>query len=104
MCAVCAYVYAVVLIAPGMILHPFYKCICKWWLLRKKIENEIEVEIESWFYKPLIGCYKCVSGQFAFWSYLYWAISDNVYHLGHHIFCVCLSILLSITINKINSI
>jgi hypothetical protein len=102
MCAVVAYVYAEVLVKPNMILYPFYKWICRVWLLKIKIENDKEIETESWFYNPIIGCYKCVAGQFGLWVYLVWAIHHSMYRLEHHVFVVCCTIFLAITFHNIN--
>lgn len=102
MCAIVAWVYAEVLVKPEMILHPFYKWICRVWLLKTKIVGDREIEYESWFYKPVIGCFKCVSGQFALWCYLIWALKNNSYNLLHHVFVICFTICIAIMINHVD--
>lgn len=102
MCAVVAWVYAEVLVKPEMILHPFYKWITRMWLLKTEVKYGKEIEKESWFYKPLIGCFKCVSGQFGLWVYLFWALRHGGYRFEHHVFVICSSIFISIMINHVD--
>lgn len=98
MCAVIGYIYAEILIAPGMVLFPFWKWLCRTWLLKSTIVNDREVINESWFYKPLGGCYKCVTGQLAFWWYLF---GTHSYNFFFHVFSVCLAILFSVLIHQL---
>lgn len=87
--AVISYVYSVILTEPGMILS--------WWF---KILSQLndDGKLPEWMYLPLIGCFKCVSGQFALWAYLYWT---DLYNLYEHIFTICLTIFFAIIIDKI---
>lgn len=94
MCAVVGYVYAEFLIAPDMLLWKPWKWVCDKWLNRSVVIDGKEVYKESWFYKPLGGCYKCFTGQLALWAYLF----HGKYNIGHHAFVVCLAILISIII------
>lgn len=104
MCAVVGYVYAGLLTRPGELLHGWSLWLHK--KLRKThlapgtgVAKEVEVIKDHWILKPLVACEKCVAGQLAFWSYLvanFWG-----YRIGHHIFCICLTILLTVIIKKI---
>jgi hypothetical protein len=86
-----SYVYSVVLTDGGMILNPLYN-----WLdktigpssAKKAVyysEDTIEPRLLKaaqkaravWLFKPLIGCHKCVAGQFAFWGY-FWLLLHNL--------------------------
>jgi hypothetical protein len=81
--AVAAFVYCTVLVKPGMILNPWYD-----WLDRKigpasgDILNDGKGRAE-WLFKPLVGCCKCVAGQFGLWGYLIEFRQE--YNLAHHI-------------------
>jgi hypothetical protein len=88
--ALVAYVYAVILTEPGMILNAWF--------------NFLDIKLgrrNHWLFKPLIGCFKCVAGQMALWYYLFTYYQH--YNLLHHIFIICLSIQASILINKLNT-
>lgn len=58
-CAVVAWVYTVILVDSEMLLFHWKG------FLYKKIGKR------TWLFKPLVDCSYCVSGQFAFWAYLY---------------------------------
>jgi hypothetical protein len=51
-----AYVYSQVLTMPDMILN--------------KVHNHVDRYFPKWLSYPLIVCFKCVSGQLAFWYYI----------------------------------
>lgn len=98
--AVIAYVYAVILTEPGMILSGWYK------FLRTRIGT-------TCFFKPLIDCDRCVSGQIALWSYpmLFWdryaepmAIIREcpVYSIMGYVYCIAFTILFVHVIQKIH--
>jgi len=52
----CGYIYAEHLTRPGMILNYAYL-----WAERS---------LPGFLFKPLIGCFRCVCGQWAGWTYL----------------------------------
>lgn len=92
--AVVSYVYAVILTEPGMFLSWWYKFL-------------LSLNLPEWIFKPLIDCFKCVAGQAAFWGYLIY--TDNLmwlpknYNPFDHLYLICLTILISIIIDKIYS-
>lgn len=48
--------------------------ILNWWFrfgYRVGVKKVSGREVERWFYKPIWGCEKCLSGQLALWSYLF---------------------------------
>jgi len=53
--AIAAFTYSEILPAPGMLLNEAYG-----WL---------EINFPPVIFKPLIGCCKCVAGQWALWLY-----------------------------------
>lgn len=81
--ALTAYVYSNVLTEPGMILNGLYN-----WM-----EEALQAERKGWgqwVFKPLIGCFYCVAGQFAMWGYIVaYRASYNVFE---HIFFICYTI------------
>jgi hypothetical protein len=48
-----------------------YEPILNWWF---KFGNQYE---KRWFFAPVWGCVKCISGQLALWSYLLTPISEG---------------------------
>jgi hypothetical protein len=83
--AIIAYVYSVILTEPGMILNGVYR-----YLEGRKLPD--------WLFKPLIDCYKCVSGQLALWSYFFLTSKYNPFE---HIFFICFTIFISILLDKL---
>lgn len=83
--AIVAYVYSVILTEPGMILSGWYKYL-------------LSLNLPEWIFKPIIDCFKCVAGQMALWGYF---INCNAYNPFDHIFFICLTILISILIDKL---
>lgn len=83
MIAIIAFVYSDVLTEPKMILNPLYL--------------ELEKILPEQIFKPIIGCFKCVAGQMALWSYIF--IFD--YNFIMHVFFICLTIYLSKIVCKI---
>lgn len=89
--ALVAYVYAEMLTEPGMILN---------WL------HAYLSRLPDIIFKPLIGCYKCVAGQMAFWVYPLFvgytgtSIQSYFERLGNHLFFVSLTIFTSWIISK----
>jgi hypothetical protein len=53
--AVVAFVYSEMLTAPGMIFNRLF--------------IQLDSLLPEYIHKPLIGCYKCVSGQMALWYF-----------------------------------
>ncbi len=81
--AIVAYVYSNVLTDPGMVLNGFYN------LLEKHLITESQGRGE-WLFKPIIGCFYCVAGQFALWGYFIAYLPK--YNLFDHIFFICFTI------------
>ena len=97
-----AVTFATVLVGDGMLLAP----VQAW--LRNRYRNATWGEYPmaentnwterrgkelngQWWWKPLWGCYACVSGQWAFWGYL---LSQwHQYHPLHHLYFTSLTIL-----------
>ena len=116
--AVVGYVYAEILCADGMILEPWREFLKRHLIKEKKVPvqsvvpdvvkdkvlavGEITVVKESWLYKPLVGCFICVTGQLALWGYL--IIYFHRYNLFEHIIVICGAILItkfiSLTVQK----
>lgn len=84
-CAVVGYVYSEILTAEGMILARF-RDIC-------------EENLRRSAFKPLIGCFKCVTGQLAMWLFI--VVQWNSYNPIWHIFSICSAILLVSFIDKL---
>lgn len=94
MIAFIAFTYSVILTDPNMLLTGWYG-----WL-RKKIKRE-------WVFKIIIGCAKCVSGQWALWFMFYYLIRHGAYHKDWmmagllHLFTISLTIFTVMTIERI---
>ena len=93
--AVVAYIYSEVLTEAGMILNWFFHLIGK---------------LPEWLFKPLIGCFKCVAGQFALWTFLVQKFENysnikTIFELtelvGNHIFFISITIFIAWLINKV---
>jgi hypothetical protein len=84
--AIIGVVYSSILTQPDMILDRWYI------FLEQKIGNK------SWLFNPLVGCYKCVTGQIALWYYIF---TCNHYNLWNHMLFISLSIFISIILNFI---
>ncbi len=56
--ACCAIAYSNILTSNGQLLNGIY--------------NYLERKLPGYLFKPLIGCHKCVSGQWALWLYLFY--------------------------------
>jgi hypothetical protein len=69
--AIAAFTYSEILTSPGMLLNQLYD-----WL---------ELRLPEWLFKPLIGCCKCVAGQWALFMYLYLSHS---YYLDIHVWFI----------------
>jgi hypothetical protein len=87
--AIIAYVYSVILTEQGMILNFLYR-----WLDGLNETNKLP----DWAFYPLIGCSKCVSGQMAFWYYIF---TCHSYNLINHILLISITILFVVLIDKI---
>jgi hypothetical protein len=73
---VSGYVYSGVLTEPEMILNRVFV-----WC---------ENNMPAWLAKPLITCFYCVSGQLAFWTYVYY--NETTYSGLSHFTFICLTI------------
>lgn len=71
-----------------MLLDNFYK-----WM-----SSKLEEKHEKWF-NVLINCPKCVSGQWALWTYI--ILEFKNYNLFYHICFIVLTIWFSLILNKI---
>ena len=87
--AVVGFVYAMILTEPNMILNGVW--------------NYLDKTLPEWLFKPIIGCYKCVCGQMALWSGFYFVDYTRPLFeiITLHVYFICLTILISIVINKI---
>jgi hypothetical protein len=63
-----------------------YEKILNWWY--KLCEKYIGKY--DWLFYPIVFCFKCVTGQLAFWSYIF---IPGEYHFAAHIYFVCQAIL-----------
>lgn len=87
-----AFAYSAVLTEAGMILNPWYNFLDK------------HIGRKPWLFKPLVDCFKCVAGQFAFWHYVLRFLkvgSFAGYDLLFHIFTICFTIYITLILNKI---
>ncbi len=112
---VIAFVYAVVLTEPDMLLAPWYRFIHKlvfkcrniiFWHPSctyncegspkhyRPLHNKIAVTI----LKLLIDCDRCIAGQLTLWWYLF---TVRPYNFMQHLFFVCIAIFVPIIMNKI---
>jgi hypothetical protein len=105
--AIVAYIYSDVLTEGGMILNPIYVFLDTW----KYNKCTGKKLIPEWLFKPLIGCYKCVAGQMALWSFFVVNYSEyinikSIFELsvliGNHLFFITLTILLSCLTQRIH--
>jgi hypothetical protein len=83
-----------------------YEKVLNWWF---KIGLK---HSKKWYYEPIWGCEKCVSGQFALWSYLVFAVLHEYrphnamyslfgYNPLFHVFTICIAILFALIISRI---
>lgn len=70
--AIAAVCFSDILTKDRMILHGVYT-----WL---------EKHLPEWLFLPLIGCHKCVSGQWALWLFLFWINGINDYSFPDSLF------------------
>lgn len=84
--ALIAYVYSVILTEDEMILNKLYIYLG-------------QSNLPDWLFKPLIGCFRCVAGQFGLWGYL--IINFRDYNVFDHLFTIMFTIFISIILNKI---
>lgn len=86
--AIIAFVYAVILVEPGMILNR----LALWY---RKILFTEDACRTPWYIEALwkitIGCETCIAGQIAVWAYLFTHITD--YSFSGHIVFVCVTII-----------
>lgn len=105
--SVVGFVYSVILTESGMILS-WWKALLERLLLKGKTHRELKqipahFEIKQkdyyWLYDPLVGCSLCVSGQMAFWFYIYHNHSNYIWY--GHVSIICFTILCTWLINSI---
>ena len=107
MCAIVGYIYSDVLTEGGMIFNSLYK-----WLDYQNCSGKRR--LPEWIFKPIIGCFKCVAGQIALWTYLY--INKSNYYLAFcnlnnidllinlaasHVYFICITIYITWIVNKV---
>lgn len=90
--AIVAYIYSDVLTEGDMILNGVF--------------HFLDKRLPEWLFKPVIGCYRCVAGQLALWSFLYikwdqYGSGFNVGLIANHIFFISLTIFIVWITNKI---
>lgn len=90
-----AYVYSVVLTDANQLLNPLYK---RLYIYFKTDERINEGKDYHWLFKILIHCEKCVSGQWALWTYL--AMNYLNYNFFYHLFFISYTITITILITK----
>lgn len=106
--ALCGYIYSAELTKPDMILNSFYN-----WLQRTLDGLMMDqctgkpkyIVPADFFFKPLIGCFRCVCGQWTMWTYF---VQTIIYHasnfnLLHMIAAGLCGVGISILTNKILS-
>ena len=74
--------------------------ILNWWFrFGAKIGIKIVdgYERERWFYRPIWGCSKCLSGQIALWYYLF---NHSNYSIFVHIFTISTAIITAVFLTK----
>jgi hypothetical protein len=105
--AVVGHVFASYLIQEGEILAFWGRFINKH-LVKKTVINHREISKESFLYKPLGGCGKCVAGQLALYACIYhfWnALAPTLYgiigQLGDMVFTISLAVFIAVIFNKI---
>ncbi len=114
-CAVIGFVYSDVLTEPDMLLHGTYKWIEK--TLHNKCKSKMfEDQWEyKWIFKPVIACFRCVTGQIALWTFLvmfanYRGVAEEISlqsakllfeQLFHHIYFITISIYFSWMLSKL---
>lgn len=84
------FVYSQVLTEPGQILNPLWK------LLDKYLGKY------PFIFKPIIDCYKCVSGQMFLWTYLVISYYVGYVNWVELIYGICLTIFIAMILNFIN--
>lgn len=85
--ALIAYTYSIILTSGGMLLD--------WWYiyLQNKIKNEK-------IFNVLVNCPKCVAGQWSLWIFFFTPYFDGFKSIHLHILFICLTIWISIILNK----
>ncbi len=101
-CAMIGFVYSDVLTEPNMVFHSLYK------FLERKIGNY------KFLFHPVIHCFRCVSGQLAFWTFFVLNFYADILHFDSiangvflsvkalfiHAYYICLTIYISWLLSK----
>ena len=58
-----------------------------------------ESERERWFYRPIWGCEKCLSGQIALWSFI--CLFAHYYSAFGHVLAICTAIFSAVILSTI---
>lgn len=94
--AACAVVFAVVLFDNGMLLEPAQRRLRDWY--RHTYRRELD---DQWWWKPLLGCYRCCAGQWANLVYIGRAVfTEAPYVWWEHAAFISLTILFACLLNK----
>lgn len=80
------YTASSILMAKGMILEWYFNIINRIFGDSGRKEGDFRC---AWLFKPLGGCYECLSGQIALWTYLFMA---TPYSFAEHIIVICMAI------------
>lgn len=103
--AIIAVMYSVVLSRPGEIFGWLYDKLNTWFNERNPCKGTREQRGlgPHPVFKLLIGCFKCVAGQWAFWIFLIycWPVY-NMFFIIPHLLFVGLTIFFSLIIYKFN--
>lgn len=89
-----AVVYSTVLTEPNSLLNGFYLRASEFF---KNDKREAEGKPLHWAFMLLIGCHKCIAGQWAAWYYVFFCQEYNIFK---HIFFVAFTIIAAIKINQ----
>jgi hypothetical protein len=103
--AITAVIYSVVLTQPGEIFGWLYGKLYTWFNERNPCKGTRAQRglPDHPVFKILIGCFKCVSGQWAFWFFLIYAWSEyNIFYVIPHLLFTALTIFFSLIIYKFN--
>lgn len=84
-----AFICVTELFSPSNILNPYFNFISRTVGPEAPLHGRPR---RDWLYKPLGGCLACFSGQLGLWAYVLSLPRLLVFHPGHAVLVVCLSI------------